>query len=207
MPTGSAPRKRLTADARRAQLLDVAADLFADRGYARATTAEIARAAGVTEPVIYRHFQSKRDLFVALVEQTAEQTLDLWRRSLEAADDPGERLQILLGANPMVALGDDEAVRYRIILQAITETSDEMIHRAVVDHFRSVHAFVESEVTAAQQARKVSGRVPAGMIAWILIDVALGFGVLEAMGITGHHRAGDADVVQVIAQILLPRRA
>lgn len=206
MPTGSAPRKRLPAEARRRQLLDVAAALFADRGYARATTAEIARAAGVTEPVIYRHFESKRDLFVALVEQTAEQTLEIWREALEAAADPAERLEILLGSNPMVALGDDEAVRYRIILQAITETGDAEIHRAVVKHFRALHAFVESEVTAAQSAKKVSGRVPAGMIAWILIDVALGFGVLEAMGITGHHRAEDADVVGVIRQILLPRR-
>lgn len=206
MPTSPSPRKRLRAEDRRAQLLDVAASLFADRGYARATTAEIAKAAGVTEPVIYRHFESKRDLFVALVEQTAEQTLAIWRESLDAAADPAERLQILLGANPMVALGDDEAVRYRIILQAITETGDDEIHNAVVSHFKSMHRFMESEVEAAQKARQVSGRVPADMIAWILIDIALGFGVLEAMGITGHHKSKDTSVVQVIGQILLPRR-
>ncbi len=206
MPTESAPRKRLPAEARRAQLLDVAAGLFADRGYARSTTAEIAKAAGVTEPVIYRHFESKRDLFVALVEQTAELTLSIWREKMQAAADPAERLAILLGSNPMTSLGDDEAVRYRIILQAITETGDAEIHKAVVSHFRAMHAFMESEVEAAQKARKVSGRVPADMIAWILIDIALGFGVLEAMGITGHHKSKDTSVVQVIGQILLPRR-
>ncbi|MEL7484670.1 MAG: helix-turn-helix domain-containing protein [Planctomycetota bacterium] len=206
MPTESAPRKRLPAEARRAQLLDVAAGLFADRGYARSTTAEIAKAAGVTEPVIYRHFESKRDLFVALVEQTAEQTLSIWREKMDAAGDPAERLAILLGSNPMTSLGDDEAVRYRIILQAITETGDSEIHKAVVNHFKSMHAFMETEVEAAQKAKKVSSRVPADMIAWILIDIALGFGVLEAMGITGHHKSKDTSVVQVIGQILLPRR-
>lgn len=206
MPKPPAARKRLPARERRAQLLDVAAGLFSERGYARATTAEIARAAGVTEPVIYRHFESKRDLFVALVEQTADDTLSIWRDKLEAAADPAERLAILLGANPMVALGDDEAVRYRIILQAITETSDEVIHKAVVAHFMALHAFMEAEVTAAQESKKVSGRVPADMIAWILIDIALGFGVLEAMGITGHHKSKDTNIVQVIGQILLPRR-
>ena len=59
---------RLPASKRREQLLDKAAELFAKNGYARATTAQLAKAAGVTEPIIYRHFKSKRDLFVALIE-------------------------------------------------------------------------------------------------------------------------------------------
>ncbi|MCA9310819.1 MAG: helix-turn-helix transcriptional regulator, partial [Phycisphaerales bacterium] len=51
---------RLPAAKRREQLLDTAVVLFAERGYGGATTAELARAAGVTEPIIYRHFKSKR---------------------------------------------------------------------------------------------------------------------------------------------------
>ena len=53
---------RLPAAKRREQLLDCAAVLFSEHGYARATTSELARTAGVTEPIIYRHFKSKRDL-------------------------------------------------------------------------------------------------------------------------------------------------
>lgn len=201
------PRKRLPAEERRRQLLETASALFAERGYARTTTAELARAAGVTEPVIYRHFASKRDLFAALIEQTALATLALWRERLDRADDPAERLSILLGANPMVALGDEEAVRYRVMLQAITETRDEMIHAAVDDHFRALHGFVAAEVARAQEAGRVGSRVPGDMIAWILIDVALGFGVLEAMGVSGHHRSRNGvGVVEVISQILLPRK-
>ncbi|NLB97656.1 MAG: TetR/AcrR family transcriptional regulator [Armatimonadetes bacterium] len=52
-------RKRLTAEERRERILDAALELFAEKGYAATTTRELARRAGITEPVIYLHFESK----------------------------------------------------------------------------------------------------------------------------------------------------
>lgn len=200
--------KRLPAAQRRLQLLQTASKLFSELGYARTTTAQLAQAAGVTEPIIYRHFASKRDLFVALVEQTGQRTLELWNESLASAKDPADRLKILLGKNPMVALGDEEASAYRVILQSITEVDDEVIHRAVDEHFHAMHAFLVQEVEAAQKAGRVRERFPADMIAWMLIDVALGYGVLQAMGVSETNRtASGASLPQMIAEILLPRRS
>ena len=82
---------RLPAAQRREQLLDVAAQLFSSRGYAGATTAQIAKEAGITEPIIYRHFKSKRDLFVALIERTGRQTLEAWEHDLKDMDNPGNK--------------------------------------------------------------------------------------------------------------------
>ena len=76
---------RLTGKERREQLLDVAEKAFARHGYARATTAELAKAAGVTEPIIYRHFDSKRALFIALIQRTAQRTLGYWEQQLATA--------------------------------------------------------------------------------------------------------------------------
>ena len=60
----------------RQQLLDAAATVFSERGYARATTKEIAKTAGVAEGTIYRHFSDKRELFQAVfAEQNAISTL------------------------------------------------------------------------------------------------------------------------------------
>lgn len=59
---------RLTATARREQLLDVALPIFARQGYHGTSMNEVADAAGVTKPVLYQHFESKRDLFLALLE-------------------------------------------------------------------------------------------------------------------------------------------
>src|SRR5687768_7683292 len=54
------PMPRLKAAQRREQLISVATRLFAERGYEATTTAAIAEAAGVTEPILYRHFHNKQ---------------------------------------------------------------------------------------------------------------------------------------------------
>ena len=75
---------RLPAEERRASLLSIACGLFARRSYRGTTTAEIARAAGVTEPVLYRHFASKRALYLACMDWSWEQVKELWAERLAA---------------------------------------------------------------------------------------------------------------------------
>lgn len=197
---------RLPAAERRTQLLDCAADLFADRGYARSTTAELAKAAGVTEPIIYRHFKSKRDLFVELIRRTGEQTLERWREHLAGADDPAERLKRLIGDNPMVA--DSGRLGYRVFLQAISEVGQEAaIREAVEDHLRKLHAFLQDELQRAQDNHRVTSRFSPDLIAWLLIYTGLGYGVSSAMHITGHgvDATTGMHVQEVIARILVGR--
>ncbi|MDH4365470.1 MAG: TetR/AcrR family transcriptional regulator, partial [Acidimicrobiia bacterium] len=59
---------RLPAAQRRRQLLDVARRVLAQRGFYETTMADIAEEAGVTKPVLYQHFASKRDLYTAVLE-------------------------------------------------------------------------------------------------------------------------------------------
>ncbi len=62
-------RKRLPPAERRELILEAGARLFGDRGYAHASLDEIAAAAGVTKPILYRHFDSKKALYLALLER------------------------------------------------------------------------------------------------------------------------------------------
>lgn len=64
----TAPRRRLTAARRRRQLIDVALETFADSGYTATTMEDIATAAGVTKPLLYQHFTSKRALYLELID-------------------------------------------------------------------------------------------------------------------------------------------
>ena len=193
---------RLSASARRAQLLQTAAELFSRRGYARATTAELAKAAGVTEPIIYRHFASKRDLFIALIEEAGEETLAMWKRHLRGASDPAERLTRLLGDNPMVS--DEGRDAYRVVLQAITVSDDPTIHKAIQKHFAAVHEFLTTEIERAQDSHSVTSRIDASLIGWLLIDIGLGYGVLSALGVQGHGISGQGQHVRdVVARILV----
>lgn len=181
---GSRRVGRLPAAQRKEQLLDTAAKLFAVHGYAGATTAQIARAAGVTEPIIYRHFQSKRDLFIALLERTGDATIRLWEHELKTAPDPAERLKRLIGANPMVA--NKGRGIYRVIVQAMTEVEDPQIQEALNRHVGKLHEFLVAEVQHAQDSGKVSKRFSPALTAWALIHMGLGFGVLSAMGVPSH---------------------
>src|SRR3954452_19838275 len=89
----TAPRKRIPPAARRELIENAAARLFAARGYAGTTLHEVAAQAGVTKPRVYRHFRSKKDLYLALLarhrddmpsffERTAHERA--WERRLKA---------------------------------------------------------------------------------------------------------------------------
>jgi AcrR family transcriptional regulator len=64
-----AERRRLPAAARRALVEAAAARLFAERGYAATRLNDVAAAANVTKPVLYRHFETKKALYLALLER------------------------------------------------------------------------------------------------------------------------------------------
>src|SRR4051794_5779680 len=66
---------RLAPDDRRRQLLDRAVELFAEHGYDELSMAAFAKAAGISKPLLYHYFPSKRDLFEAALEQAAEEHL------------------------------------------------------------------------------------------------------------------------------------
>src|SRR6195952_1603283 len=87
------PMRRLKAPQRREQLIEVATKLFAKTGYDATTTAAIAEAAGVTEPILYRHFDSKQELFVAIVRSVSELTMERWRAVIGGVGDPAEQIR------------------------------------------------------------------------------------------------------------------
>lgn len=65
------PTARLTSQARRAAIIDAAVHLFSEKGFRGVTTRELAAAVGVSEPVLYQHFHTKRDLYHAILEERA----------------------------------------------------------------------------------------------------------------------------------------
>ncbi|MER3395343.1 MAG: hypothetical protein C4318_05400 [Acidimicrobiia bacterium] len=83
-------QKRMPASERRKQLQAVAVEVFAERGYRGASMAEVAARAGVTKPVIYRHFSSKKDLYLEIMEDAADRLLSRVWVGVEGGADPYE---------------------------------------------------------------------------------------------------------------------
>jgi AcrR family transcriptional regulator len=89
-----ATSRRLTAEQRRRQLVAVALELFAQRGYRSTTMDDIAEAAGVTKPLLYQHFSSKRALYLELVDSIAQDLLVAIGRAVMHAEGPRQQVEL-----------------------------------------------------------------------------------------------------------------
>ncbi len=175
---------RLPKELRKTQLLDAAVALFARLGYQATTTSELAKAAGVTEPIIYRHFKNKKDLFIAVIDRAGELTLQMWDRQLRSSQGPAQRLRRLIGANPMVR--DRGRGVYRVIVHATMEIEDPEIQEALRRHIVTLHEFVTNEVRRTQDSGAVSKAFSPEITAWTLLHLGLGYGILAPLNIPGH---------------------
>ena len=166
-------KPRLSAPARRQMVLDTACDVFSRSSYRGATTSEIAREAGISEPILYRHFGSKRDLYLACLEEAWE---SFRAESASAmADDPVRCLGVI--ADRYMAKGN----RLRVVdlwIQALTEaTEDPVIAKALRKQIREVHDFFAEVIRDGQVRGVVQAERDPVAEAWIFV----GGGLLATM--------------------------
>jgi len=192
----------MRADKRRDQLLSVAAELFAQRGYRGTTTAELAKAAGVTEPILYRHFSSKLELFVTLIDEVSAEVLQAWSDMLKAKTNGQERWRALLAGNP--ATHPRGRGVYRVIFQAMTEFhSDPAIARALLNHIGKLHHFLSEEVAMLQKQDVVRSDVGPDRVAWMLVSTAIGFGMMVGLDAPKDAGLPSPDAIQELLRSLL----
>jgi AcrR family transcriptional regulator len=84
---------RLPRGERREQLLEAASEMFVDRGYHATGMDEIAERAGVSKPVLYQHFSSKLDLYLAVLQQHVDILVSSVRQALRTTTDNRQRLR------------------------------------------------------------------------------------------------------------------
>ncbi len=175
----------MKAEDRRKQLLISAARCFARNGYRGTTTAKIAQEAGVSEPIIYRHFRNKQELFIALIEKVAEEVFQNWQQATSQARTPLEKLQILLYRNPATSDPWTRSV-YQIFFHASTEVSDPRIQQAIRDHYERYARALASVMSEAQTAGQIRSDVPAEWLTWQIIHAAVGFAMVRPLDIPSH---------------------
>jgi AcrR family transcriptional regulator len=172
--------ERVPAAERRRLILDAALRVFAAGSYAGATTAQIAREAEVSEPILYRHFASKRELYFACLEEA-------WRRLEEASREEEAHHA---GGQPLAHFGKlvKRTLPLRVAtanlwMQAITEAGgDPEIRRFVRGHMRAVHDFHADALRRAQEAGVVAADRDPEVEAWIFLAGTLLFSLADRLG-------------------------
>jgi AcrR family transcriptional regulator len=156
--------KRLTAEARRQAVLDTACRVFSRSSYRGATTAEIAREAGISEPILYRHFGSKRDLYLACLDEAWRSFRAVSEQAI--ADDPEQCLGAIADAYMI------KGKKLRVIdlwIQALNEAGDKVIASAVRKQIREVRDFFAEIIRDGQRRGVIHADRDPEAEAWIFV--------------------------------------
>ncbi len=156
--------RRLTAEARRAQLLSVAREVFAEDGYPDAAMEKIAQRAGVTKPVLYQHFEGKKELYLALLDSDMSRLLAQVSGAIESAHDNPSRIRKGLAAyfNYIEANVDSFRLLFRETMGADPE------FRESIDRFHdaaatSIGAIISDETGKSLELAELLARGIMGM--------------------------------------------
>ena len=182
-------RPRLPAEERRAAVLDTACRVFSRCSYRGATTAEIAREAGITEPILYRHFASKQALYLACIDDAWERIRAAWDEAVAAEPDPAAWTQAMSTA--FFQFKEQRSAVATLWLHALTESGDDPeIRKYLRRHLREVHDFVADVLTRCQAAGAVPAERDARAEAWIFVAVGIARGGCRAAGRAAAGRSG-----------------
>jgi AcrR family transcriptional regulator len=133
---------RLPRPARRRQLLNAAQEVFVSQGYHAAAMDEIAERAGVSKPVLYQHFPGKLDLYLALLDESADQLVATVRDALASTADNKQRVTATFGGFFDFVGGEGEA--FRLVFES--DLSNEPAVRARLERTLQECAEMISEV-------------------------------------------------------------
>jgi AcrR family transcriptional regulator len=160
---------------KRREMLPIVARVFAELGYRRTTTAELAQRCGVQENILYRLWPDKKAMFIAAIGYVYDLSVGIWNRLLTEKDGVQTVAERLLEYE---AGHHGEFGHYRIIFAGLSETDDPDIKTALADMYRRYQHFVREQVAAHQSDRKNASPPEAALAAWALV----GLGTVASIG-------------------------
>jgi AcrR family transcriptional regulator len=167
--SGQVRARKQPAEVRREELLDAATHVFADTPYRAAGTAEIARQAGVAEPTLYRHFGSKRELYLEALERTATMIIDAWRHLTGNTVGSRETLTAIGDwyVRKMIENADLLRLRHRAAAEADADDVREVLRRG----YDEVVQMIAAVIRGGQERGEISREVEPEAAAWLFVGI------------------------------------
>lgn len=171
--------QRLPAAERRRRIIESARAVFAASNYWKVSTADLAKAAGVSEPAIYRHFPSKKALFLATLKETAPRLLAIWDRIAAEVEDPME----ILGSIGLSYYDNlkNRSAPMRLLFQALAEADEPDIRAALRRNFASFAQFLSEVIDDGKRRRLVRPDVDSDLVAWRFLSTGLALNVIHLL--------------------------
>ena len=155
---------RLPRPARRLQLLGAARDVFVAQGYHAAAMDDIAERAGVSKPVLYQHFPGKLELYLALLESSAEELLKIMKDALSSTTDNRQRVPATFKAFYDFVAGAGET--FRLVFESDLSNEPAVrvrLDRAMSDCADMVSRFIAEDAGVSNAEAHLLGMALVGM--------------------------------------------
>lgn len=184
---------------KRKALLPIVARAFADLGYRRTTTAELAARCGVQENILYRLWPDKKAMFIAAIDYVFDLSMQVWSRQLSHVEEARSGAERLLQYE---ARHHGEHGHYRIVFAGLSETDDPEIRGALAGMYRRFHQFVRAQVAAHHGDRNSRQSSRAAMAAWALVGLGTVANIGRELGLLNdrHRRRLIEDAGQLLLE-------
>ena len=174
-------KRRLSKELRRVQLLDTAAGLFGRGSFAQVTTADLAKAAGVTEPVLYQHFKTKLDLFVAVLKRAKDVTIEHYDEVSAAMPTPLLKLIAVVRVHGDVMRKNEPY--FRLHLRALAESDLARVRGVLRDNYLAYNRYFAELIRRGQAQGEVHKAVDAEQTAWFIMSQGVFMNLCNQLGI------------------------
>ncbi len=145
-------RQRMSADQRRGAIVEAAIKQFAKNGFRGTTTRQLAQAAGVSEPVLYMHFETKRDLYSAIIGHLAQAVESREPAAvLDELAEAGDEALFLRLAGMMLDWYTEDPSRIRVLLFSSLEgheLSDLFYEHHIAPFYQALAAYIGRRIKA-----------------------------------------------------------
>jgi AcrR family transcriptional regulator len=186
------------ADARRRELLPEVARTFAELGYRRATTAELAARCGIQENVLYRLWPDKKAMFLAAIELVYEGSREVWERLEAEGDGAGAARRIL----EYEAAHHGEYGFHRIVFGGLSEADDPEIREALRRMYGRFQEFIRDRIVAHRRAHGGDGP-DADRAAWAVVGLGTMINIGRELDLLDAD--GRRGLMREIGEVLLAR--
>lgn len=172
-------KRRMRREDRRDEILRSATEVFGRLGFRSATTSELARAAGVSEALLYQHFPSKQSLLVACIERLGNEIYDGLQILLSSDEDPTRTFADLARRLERIVVRRPEIHRLGfVILAELEEPEIRDATRAMVE--RNVDLLARA-ISRGQKRGSIRRDQDPDQIAWLLVGLYQLFGLLQRL--------------------------
>jgi AcrR family transcriptional regulator len=184
---------RLSREEREPQMLEIATEVFCERGYAGASMNEIATRCGVTKPMLYLYFDSKEKLYLACVTFVGEGLIAAIEKSVAGAATPTE--QVLATAAGLFSYAEQRDRAWWGVIYAETMPADTAVAEATIGYRDRIFAIV---------SQAMSGVLPDPLDVEIAANALIGAGESLLRWWVARPELTAADLQQRLVGVLSP---